>query len=162
MADVSAGSPFELGLGGHLKGNVTMALRVLERLLDSEFRPIGVSLADADVLTVLYLADGRVAAPTELASWLGLTTAGMTARLNALERQALLERHPHPSDGRRVIVQFTDAGEALAARVIARKEEVLAAQVVSELGEEASQRLVADLAELIRAASLAVNATPAV
>ena len=155
MTTSDTGDPVALGLGGQLKAKVTVAMRVLDRLLDAEFSRLGVSLVDADALTVLLLAENRVASPTDMASWLGLTTAGMTARLNALEQRGLLERRPHPTDGRRVIVHFTDAGEALARRVLARKGEVLADRLVSGLGEELSQRLVVDLGELIRVASAA-------
>ncbi|TIX40139.1 MAG: MarR family transcriptional regulator, partial [Mesorhizobium sp.] len=60
----------------------------------------------------------------------------MTARLDRLERAGLIERAPHPSDRRGVVVRLTEKGlaltdEALAAHV-ANEHEILAGLTAPE------------------------------
>jgi DNA-binding MarR family transcriptional regulator len=58
---------------------------------------------------VEILVAQRTASPGELGPALGLTTGGVTAMLIRLERLGYLRRIPHPDDGRKVIVEATDA-----------------------------------------------------
>lgn len=50
------------------------------------------------------------ASPGELAADLGISPAGMTGRLDALERAGLVQRRADPDDRRRVHVEITKAG----------------------------------------------------
>ena len=45
-----------------------------------------------------------------LASGLGVTPRRVTALVEALEADGLVERHPHPTDGRSTLVTITDGG----------------------------------------------------
>lgn len=82
---------------------------------------------------------------------LGLTTAGITGRLNALAKRDLIERRPHPHDGRRLIVHLTPAGKALAQQVLDIKNDLLTEIAVEELGQERARRMVDDLTILLDA-----------
>jgi DNA-binding MarR family transcriptional regulator len=46
----------------------------------------------------------------ELATWLGVTPRRVTALVEALEADGLVERRPHPTDRRSTLVAVTDGG----------------------------------------------------
>lgn len=140
-----------MGVGAVLKGTLTAATRAIDEMLERPISRLGLTLAESDVLTVVLLGEDQTAAPTDLAELLGLTTAGLTGRLNSLAKRELIERHPHPSDGRRLIVHLTDEGEALARQVLDIKNELLTEIAVSELGEDRARQLIADLTVVLDA-----------
>jgi DNA-binding MarR family transcriptional regulator len=53
------------------------------------------------------------ATPTEIATWLHVSPAAITGRLDALERRGFVRRRPSPDDRRKVIVQLTAAGRRI-------------------------------------------------
>ena len=56
--------------------------------------------------------------PTQLSKILMLTSAGVTNRLDGLERRGLLVRGPDPEDRRGVVVELTEAGSQLAEQAV--------------------------------------------
>jgi len=50
------------------------------------------------------------ASPTEIATWLKMSPAAITGRLDALERRGFIRRLPVPGDRRKVIAELTPAG----------------------------------------------------
>jgi len=72
----------------------------------------GISLSDYDVLLQLARAPDGQLRPTELSERVLLTRSGITRLLNRLEKQALVDRHPCPQDGRVTYAAITPAGEA--------------------------------------------------
>ncbi|WP_028799840.1 MarR family winged helix-turn-helix transcriptional regulator [Streptomyces sp. 142MFCol3.1] len=62
-------------------------------------------------LHMLMIRDtpGR-ASPTRLAEDLGISNAGMTGRIDALEKAGWIRRKPSPDDRRRVEIEVTEAG----------------------------------------------------
>ncbi|MEM7324700.1 MAG: MarR family transcriptional regulator, partial [Actinomycetota bacterium] len=117
---------------------------------------LGLSSGDADVLTAIRVADYDPV-PSEIAQWLGLTGAGATGRLNSLERRGLLERLPHPTDGRSVTLHLTEAGLQLADAVIDAKNTTVVNAVSEQLGEGRAQQLVAELDALTAVAREAMD-----
>jgi DNA-binding MarR family transcriptional regulator len=76
-------------------------------------------LSESDVLALQYLArEGRMT-PSALGTRLHLTSGGTTALLQRLERGGHLERHPHPSDRRSVLVGLSPGIEDRAAALLA-------------------------------------------
>lgn len=76
-------------------------------------------LAPNDVWALEHLfADGPLG-PAELARRLGMTTASATVLLDRLEAAGHVERRPHPSDRRRLIVAPTARASDEAYRAIA-------------------------------------------
>ncbi len=73
----------------------------------------------------------------------------MGATLAALEGEALVERHPHPTDGRQVLFAATPRGAEMQARSRRRKREWLAA-AMARLDPAERQTLVSSLAVLMR------------
>jgi len=95
------------------------------------FARFGLQSGEFDVLATLRRSGAPYAlTPTELYEATMVTSGAMTARLDRLERADLIQRAPHPSDRRGVVVQLTAKGlelvdEALAAHV-ANEHQILA------------------------------------
>ena len=60
--------------------------------------------------------------PTQLAARDAVSTPSMTKTINCLADKGLVERAPHPDDGRQVLVGITDAGEAVIEETIASRD----------------------------------------
>jgi DNA-binding MarR family transcriptional regulator len=96
----------------------------------------GLQEPDYDTLHHLVIRDtpGR-ASPSDLAGDLGISNAGMTGRLDALERAGWVRRRTGEEDRRRVQVEVTDAGIEIWRRAIklwARTEDELIGELSSE------------------------------
>ncbi|MCW2163559.1 DNA-binding transcriptional regulator, MarR family [Microbacterium hydrothermale] len=69
------------------------------------------AMGENELLVLRYLARsasaGSAVTPIDLARHLGVSTASMTALLDRLEKSGHLQRHPHPSDRRKVLVTST-------------------------------------------------------
>jgi DNA-binding MarR family transcriptional regulator len=78
-----------------------------QRLRAARSRELGVNAADA--LALEHLAGAGPLTAGDLGGRLGLTSGGTTALLERLARDGLVERMPHPSDGRkRTLVPTAD------------------------------------------------------
>lgn len=101
------------------------------------FARFGLQQGEFDVLATLRRSGTPYAlTPTDLYEATMVTSGAMTARLDRLERAGLIERAPHPSDRRGVVVRLTEKGlaltdEALAAHV-ANEHEILAGLTAPE------------------------------
>ncbi len=82
--------------------------------VEAAFAEVGLSAGEFDVLASLMHAPGRTSKPSVLARSGMLSPAGMTHRLDLLERAGLIERRPDPDDRRSTLVVLTGAGEAKA------------------------------------------------
>lgn len=72
---------------------------------------VGLTDFEYDTLHVLMIRDTPgSASPTELAAELAVSGAGMTGRLDGLEKAGWIRRIPSVDDRRRVIVEVTKAG----------------------------------------------------
>lgn len=67
---------------------------------------LGVNRTDLRCLEIL-LTQQPTALPSQLGAKLGMTTGGVTAMLDRLERLGYLTRAPDPDDRRKVIIQAT-------------------------------------------------------
>ena len=69
------------------------------------------AMGENDLLTLRYLLkaqrEDRLVSPAELARYLGVSTASMTAIIDRLEKSDHVRRGPHPSDQRRIVVTPT-------------------------------------------------------
>lgn len=103
----------------------------LDRNADLVFKSFRTSGASFDVLAALYAA-GRPYAltPTELYRGRMMSSAGITARLDAVERDGLALRSRDPHDRRGVVVTLTKKGEKLvrdAAAAVNRRQSFILA-----------------------------------
>ena len=98
----------------------------IARRQEESFGQFGLNRGEVGVLSALRVAaPPHRLSPTTLFKGLMLSSAGMTSRLDRLERRGLVKRLPDPNDRRAVLVELTDAGrkavdEAVAANT--RKE----------------------------------------
>jgi len=65
---------------------------------------------EVGVLGALLLAGSAQLSPTQLFKGLMLSSAGITSRLDRLERAGYVKRNRHPKDRRGVLVSLTPAG----------------------------------------------------
>ena len=81
------------------------------------------------------------AQPSELSGSMDISTARIAAALNNLERKGLITRRIDPSDRRRILVDLTEAGKAIAQE---QHQEILdhTATLLSMLGEEDAREYV--------------------
>jgi DNA-binding MarR family transcriptional regulator len=66
---------------------------------------LGVNVTDMECLSVLFFK--RLATPTELAEYTGLSSGATTAMLDRLEKVELIERHPNPIDRRGLLISIS-------------------------------------------------------
>lgn len=97
------------------------------RHVEAAFSGVGLSAGEFDVLASLMHAPDRTSKPSVLARNGMLSPAGMTHRLDLLEKAGLVERQPDPDDRRSILVVLTQAGatkaiEAARAHVAAEAE----------------------------------------
>ncbi len=86
----------------------------------------GVGLQDFEYQTLhaLMIRDTPgTASPTDLADDLGVSGAGMTGRLDGLEKAGWVQRTASPDDRRRVVVEITRSGADVWRRAMARRGE---------------------------------------
>lgn len=98
---------------------VERAAQLLSRHLGRELGD-GLTDAEAHVLFHLkHLPQGTTASIRDLRRTFGLRPSTLTAVVDRLERQGLVERRPNPADRRSLLVEPTAKAEAAVARVAA-------------------------------------------
>lgn len=66
-----------------------------------------------EVAVLVHLAREGPTSPTQLAGRERVTTQAIAAVIRDLESRKLVQRGPHPSDGRRTVITITPAGAAV-------------------------------------------------
>ena len=94
----------------------------------------GLSHARFDVLS--HLARQRELSPSELGALMFCDKANVTRLLAGMEKDKLVKRTQHKTDGRRVRIALTPAGEALWAKATSAHDKFSAARLDCFLGEE--------------------------
>jgi len=122
--------------------------------LAGEYRK-DVKLSQARMRLLIWLAvsdrmgNERGLLPSELSRFLGVSRNTVSALLNGLEEQGLIERHLHPTDRRRLIIRITPGGHDL---VCARAPEfgAFVASLFEALSPEERATLLALLDKLFK------------
>lgn len=110
-------------------------------------RPVGdLTMTQLSALTSLELAGAL--SPRELADTERVQPPTMTRTVAKLEERGLVQRIPHPTDGRQVILSPTEAGRAVFARFERARNEWLASRL-AELTADDRQTL-ARAAEILQ------------
>lgn len=86
--------------------------------------------------------------PTALFEAAMMSSGGMTARIDRLEKAGLVERRPHPTDRRATLVRLTDKGFELIESIMPSHEET-ARDILAPLSLDEQKTLNALLARLI-------------
>jgi DNA-binding MarR family transcriptional regulator len=101
---------------------------LLARRQEVVFGRFGLSRGEVGALSALRIAGPpHRLSPTRLGKGLMLSSAGVTSRIDRLERRGFVRRHPDPDDRRGVIVELTEQGievvdSAVAALAISDRE----------------------------------------
>ena len=72
------------------------------------FEKLGVNVSDMECLGFLFYQ--RIATPTQLASYTGLTSGATTAMLDRLEKAGFILRQPNPDDRRGTLILLAQSG----------------------------------------------------
>jgi DNA-binding MarR family transcriptional regulator len=108
----------------------------LSRWQDQVFSRYGLNRGEVGVLYALRGAGPpHQLSPTQLSQALMLTSAGVTGRLDRLQRRGLIVRHPDPEDRRGVVVELTEDGLRLAEQAVGAAAEAQGA-LLSGLTEQ--------------------------
>ena len=73
-----------------------------------------------------------------------ISSASTTSLVDTLERRGLVERQPHPTDRRKVLINLTSAGQRVVDQQLPALHAVIA-EAISTLSEPDRQRLLASL-----------------
>jgi DNA-binding MarR family transcriptional regulator len=125
---------------------LSLAVGQMLRRLRAESNPDGLTWSQTVALSRLERAGSMTTAGLARAE--SVKPQSMGATLAELEREGLVERQPHPTDGRQVLFALTDEGvEAGRKRSAAKQKWLLAAMAKLDPGE---QRTLMSAAALIR------------
>ena len=69
--------------------------------------------------------------PTQLAARDAVSTPSMTRTVNCLADKGLVERSPHPQDGRQILVSLTDEGRRVVEQTIASRDTWMLAHIAT-------------------------------
>jgi DNA-binding MarR family transcriptional regulator len=84
---------------------------LLAKRQEAVFGRFGLGRGEVGALSALRLSGpSHRLSPTRLAKGLMLSSAGVTSRIDRLERRGLVRRLPDPDDRRGVIIELTDQG----------------------------------------------------
>lgn len=106
--------------GTHLWLILWKAYDELRRHAECHIHSLGIGRSDFGVLESL-LHKGPLAVNT-LGAKVGLTSGSITSLVDRLEAKGLVERQPHPEDGRTRMVHLTPVGRKLIACAFAQHE----------------------------------------
>jgi DNA-binding MarR family transcriptional regulator len=101
---------------------VTSVMRVQQLymgMVDAVLRPHDLTFARFEVLRLLAFSQEGSLPLGKIGSRLQVHPASVTSAIDRLERQGFVVRVPHPTDGRAVLADITDAGRQVVARATA-------------------------------------------
>src|ERR1700716_3645399 len=128
----------------HVTGRISrIAARIAQRE-DEIFGRYGLTRGDVGVLGALRTSPPpHTLSPTQLFRGLMMSSAGMTKRLDRLEKLGLVKRNPDKDDRRGVTIHLTERGRRLLARAVAENTKNEATPLAGVNGKE--RRALADL-----------------
>jgi DNA-binding MarR family transcriptional regulator len=101
---------------------VTSVMRVEQLLLariEEVLKPTGLSFARYELLMLLTFSRVGSLPLGKIGARLQVDPASVTNLINRLERDGLVRRQPHPTDGRTTLAEITPEGRSLAQRATA-------------------------------------------
>jgi DNA-binding MarR family transcriptional regulator len=106
----------------------------------------GLSTSGQQTLAILEGAGEPIAAHV-IAERLLVRSASMTSLLDTLEGRGLIERHPHPTDRRKVLIHLTDQGREVVDQTLPALHAIFTA-AIRDLSESDREQLVTSLTTL--------------
>jgi DNA-binding MarR family transcriptional regulator len=123
---------------------VTSIMRAQQLMLsrvESALKPFGLSFARYEMLALLSFTRGGALPMASASARLQVHPTSVTNTVDRLEKDELVRRKPHPTDGRATLIVLTDAGRDL----VARASNVLNTEVFAQPGLSAD-----DVTSLVR------------
>ena len=132
-----------------ITGRIIRLGGLFQQAYRAAFAPLGINDGDYGVLATLRRAGAPFElTPTELARHRMMTSGGMTAAIDRVERKGLAARVPNPADRRGSLVRLTDEGRRVVDDAMARHVDV-EHRLVAALSPEDHDRLAALLRALL-------------
>ena len=128
--------------------SVMRAQQILQSRVDDVLKPLGLTFARFELLMLLrFSRSGRL--PMSKASVrLQVHPASVTNAADRLESAGLIQRTPHPSDGRTTLIELTERGrERVETAAVALNEQVFSSPGITS---DAARDLVKVLTDLRR------------
>lgn len=95
----------------HITGRIIRLSAIYQARYAEAYAPLGINESDFGVLAALRRAGAPYElTPTLLARNMMMTSGGMTATLDRVERKGLVSRAPNPADRRGSLVRLTEEG----------------------------------------------------
>jgi DNA-binding MarR family transcriptional regulator len=106
-------------------GRIIRLTGLFQQAYGEAFAPLGITEGEYGILAPLRRAgEPFELTPTELARQRMMTSGGMTAAIDRLERKGLVARSPNPADRRGSLVRLTDEGRRVIDEAMARHVDV--------------------------------------
>ena len=122
---------------------------LFQQAYNQAFEPLGLNEGDYGVLTPLRRSGTPFTlSPTELARHRMMTSGGMTAALDRLDKKGFIERVPNPNDRRSSLVRLTDAGRRVVDEAMVRHADT-EHRLLDALSPKQREQLVALLRNLL-------------
>lgn len=90
--------------------NIMRVQQILQHAVDAQLRPHGLTFARFEALVLLTFARRASLPMRVMGERLQLHPTSVTNIVDRLQADGLVERRPHPTDGRTTLVAITDAG----------------------------------------------------
>lgn len=110
--------------------SIVRAHQILLARIDEVLRPHDLTFARFELLALLHFSHRGALPMSTIGRRLQVHPTSVTSAVDRLERQGLVERRPHPDDGRTKLAHVTDAGRD---RVVAAAND-LNAEVFADPG----------------------------
>lgn len=136
-------------------GRIIRLASLFQQAYGDAFEPLAVSSGDYGVLAPPLRRTGEPVSrtsshPTERAKQRMMTSGGMTAAIDRLERKGFVSRVPNPVDRRGSLVRLTDAGRDVM-NVAMEHHALVESQLLASLDESERAQLRNLLRKLLRA-----------
>ena len=93
--------------------SVMRAHQLMQARVDEVLRPLRLTFARYELLMLLHFSRTGSLPITKASRRLQVHPTSVTNAVDRLEAASLVERQPHPTDGRGILVTITEAGRAL-------------------------------------------------
>lgn len=112
----------------------------------SQLARCGVSATKYNYLAVLYVHRQTGVSAGDLGHYVRTTSGSVTTMIKALQREGVVQREHHPTDGRSIVLSLTPKGSRLY-RKCAKLQHRFIVRVLSELGSDKADNLLKLLVE---------------
>lgn len=93
--------------------SITRAHQIVLARINEALAPFGLTFSRFEALALLHFTRTGALPLGKMGQRLQVHAASVTNTVDRLEHDGLVERHPHPDDGRTTLASITDAGRAV-------------------------------------------------